>query len=179
MSRVGKQIIEIPPKTEVTVSAGSVRVKGPLGELERSFRPEDVHITVEGNEVKVDPKRNTKISRSLWGTYASHVKNMVEGVNTPFEKKLVVEGVGYRVEVRGEELVLSVGFSHPVALAIPTGVTVAVEKNEITISGFDKERVGQFAANVRAVRKPEPYKGKGIRYSDEIIRRKQGKRAVT
>lgn len=179
MSRIGKQTIQIPEKTEVNVSAGEVVVKGPLGELHRTFRPEDVTITVEGGAVSVAPKRETKISRSLWGTYASHIKNMVEGVNKPFEKKLILEGVGYRVEVKGNELVLSVGYSHPVALAIPEGVNVTVEKNEITIAGSNKEVVGQFAAVVRATRKPEPYKGKGLRYSDEIIRRKQGKRAVT
>ena len=169
----------IPPKTEVAISAGLVRVKGPLGELSRPFRPEDVSIAVVDGGVTVIPKRETKVARSLWGTYASHIDNMIKGVNQVFQKKLILEGVGYRMEVRGNDLVLSVGFSHPVTLPIPEGVSVSVEKSELTIAGFDKEAVGQFAANVRATKKPEPYKGKGIRYSDEVIRRKQGKRAVT
>jgi len=178
MSRIGKQQIEIPTKTEVKVSDNEVHVKGPLGELSRVFRPADVSVSVSENAVLVKPKRETKISRSLWGTYASHIKNMISGVNEPFVKKLIVEGVGYRVEVSGSNLVLSVGYSHPVSVKIPEGVSVAVEKNVITVSGPNKEVVGEFAANVRSKKKPEPYKGKGIRYDDEVVRRKQGKRAV-
>ncbi len=178
MSRIGKQSIKIPEKTEVTISEGKILVKGPHGELSRAFRVADVEINVKDKEVVVTPKRSTKISRSLWGTYASHIKNMISGVNEPFVKKLVVEGVGYRVEVSGGSIILSVGYSHQVTLQISESLTVSVEKNEITIVGRDKEEVGEFAAKVRAVRKPEPYKGKGIRYIDEIVRRKQGKRAV-
>ena len=178
MSRVGKQILTIPPQTEVTVLNNVIRVKGPLGELERSFRPVDVSVEVKDGAVSVLPKRETKVARSLWGTYASHVQNMLEGVHKPFEKKLIVEGVGYRVEVQGTNVALSVGYSHPVVLPVPEGITVTVEKNEITVSGRDKELVGEFAATIRSKKKPEPYKGKGIRYSDEIIRRKQGKRAT-
>ena len=169
----------IPPKTEVCVSGSEVRVKGPLGELARSFRPEDVSIEVKEGVVTVSPKRETKVSKSLWGTYAAHVKNMMKGVNETFSKRLVVEGIGYRVQVSGKDLVLSVGYSHPVSLPIPEGLTVAVEKNEITISGSDKETVGEFTATVRASRKPEPYKGKGIRYEGEVVREKQGKKAIT
>jgi large subunit ribosomal protein L6 len=179
MSRVGKQIIEIPEKTEVLVEDGTIRVRGPLGELDCAFRSSDVDVTVADRTVTVSPKRNSKPVRSLWGTYASHIKNMVRGVNEPFVKKLVVEGIGYRVEVSGDNLVLSVGYSHPVRIPIPKELTVSVEKNEITISGSDKELVGAFAASTRARKKPEPYKGKGIRYKDETVRRKQGKRAVT
>lgn len=178
MSRIGKQPITIPEKTEVSVSDMEVRVKGPLGELTKAFRPVDVSIKVGDGSVLVEPKRTTKVSRSLWGTYASHIKNMIAGVNKPFEKVLVLEGIGYRVEVSGTNLVLSVGFSHPVTLPIPEGLSVSVEKNVITVSGPNKETVGQFAASVRLVKKPEPYKGKGIRYSDEVPRRKQGKRAT-
>lgn len=178
MSRVGKQILDIPEKTEVSVSGNSVVVKGPLGEITRTFRPADVSIEVVDGKVTFTPKRGTKISRSLWGTYASLVKSMIEGVNKPFEKKLVLEGVGYRVELAGKELVLSVGFSHQVKIPVPEGITVTVEKNNIAVSGINKEQVGEFAANVRATRKPEPYKGKGLRYEDEVVRRKQGKRAV-
>jgi len=179
MSRIGKQQLTIPSGTEVNVSGGSVRVKGPQGELVRTYRPSDVAIEVKDGAVVCVPKRETKISHSLWGTYASHVKNMIEGVNKPFEKKLILEGVGYRVELAGKELVLTVGFSHQVRLLIPEGITMTVEKNEMTISGADKEAVGAFAAIIRSTKKPEPYKGKGIRYADEVIRRKQGKRAVT
>lgn len=178
MSRIGKQPIEIPEKTEVAVADDAVRVKGPLGELTRSLRPE-IKVEVKDGAVHVSPTRNSKISRALWGTYASLIKSMVRGVNEVFEKKLVVEGVGYRASQSGSNVELNVGFSHPVVLAVPEGISVAVEKNEITITGSDKERVGQFAAEIRAVRKPEPYKGKGIRYHDEVVRRKQGKRAVT
>ncbi len=178
MSRIGKQSIVIPEKTEVKVSESEIFVKGPQGELSRMFRGADVEINVKDKEVFVTPKRSTKISRSLWGTYASHIRNMISGVNEPFIKKLVVEGVGYRVEVSGVNIVLSVGYSHQVMIPISESLTVSVEKNEITITGSDKEEVGEFAAKVRAVRKPEPYKGKGIRYIDEVVRRKQGKRAV-
>jgi len=178
MSRIGKQPIHIPPKTEVSISDGEVLVSGPLGELRRAFRKADVTIELAEKEVVVHPKRNTKISRSLWGTYASHIRNMIKGVNEPFEKRLIVDGIGYRVEVSGNNLVLLVGYSHPVTVAIPEGLSVSVEKNVIKVSGRDKEMVGEFAATVRSKKKPEPYKGKGIRYYDEIIRRKQGKRAV-
>ena len=177
MSRIGKQPIAIPEKTEVAVSDSTVRVKGPLGELSKTFNPE-VAVAVADGVVTVTPQNDTGFAQALWGTVASQIKSMVSGVNEAFSKKLVIEGVGYRAAVNGDKLELSIGYSHPVVLAIPAGITVVVEKNEMTISGFDKELVGQFAANVRAKRKPEPYKGKGIRYRDEIIRRKQGKRAV-
>ena len=177
MSRIGKQPVTIPEKTEVTVTADTVSVKGPLGQLERQLRRE-VKVEVKDGEVVVTPTRNSKLSRALWGTYTSHISNMVEGVNTPFEKKLIVEGVGYKVDVQGNKVVLNVGYSHPVELIAPEGVTAEAEKNNLTIKGINKELVGEFAANIRDVRKPEPYKGKGIRYFDEVIRRKQGKKAV-
>lgn len=177
MSRIGKQKIEIPTKTEVIVGDGIVTVKGPGGELTRSFRP-DVEIKVEGNIVVVNTTRDTILSRALWGTYASHIINMIQGVNEPYVKKLVIEGVGYKGEVSGSDVVLNVGFSHQVKLSIPDNITATIEKNVITISGIDKETVGQFAAEIRSKKKPEPYKGKGIRYEDEVVRRKQGKRAV-
>ncbi len=177
MSRLGKQPITIPEKTEVTVTADTLSVKGPLGALERPLRSE-VKIEVKDGEVVITPTRKSKFARSLWGTYAAHVSNMVKGVNTPFEKKLIVEGVGYRAEAQGNKIVLNVGYSHPVELVAPEGVEVSVEKNVIGVKGINKDHVGEFAANIRAVRKPEPYKGKGIRYEDEVIRRKQGKKAV-
>jgi len=177
MSRIGKQPITIPEKTTVKVEGGAVVVKGPQGELQRSFLPL-VSISVFDSQVILKPTSPTQLAKALWGTYASHVVNMIQGVNTPFEKKLIIEGIGYRAELQGEKLVLSVGFSHPVTVLIPTGIEVKVEKSVINIKGSDKEKVGEFAAVVRAVKKPEPYKGKGIRYENEIVRRKQGKKSV-
>jgi large subunit ribosomal protein L6 len=138
-----------------------------------------VEIKIEGQNVTVNPKNNTRLARALWGTYAAHVRNMLSGVNTPFVKKLQVEGIGYRAELAGKQIKLSVGFSHPVLVNVPEGVAVAIEKNMITVSGADKEIVGEFAATVRAVKKPEPYKGKGIRYEGEVVRMKQGKKAAS
>ncbi len=177
MSRIGKQPIAIPSGTEVHVSEGVLTVKGKGGELKKELHA-DVAVEVNRSEVVVTPTNETRQAQALWGTFASHVRNMVAGVNEPYEKKLSVEGVGYRVALEGKKLVLNVGFSHQVEVAVPEGVEVVVEKNEISIKGANKEAVGQFAANVRAVKKPEPYKGKGIRYSDEIVRRKEGKRAT-
>lgn len=177
MSRIGKNPIAIPAKTEVTVADGVVAVKGPLGELRRRLVSE-VAITVEGSEVQASPTSESGAARALWGTYASHLRNMIAGVNEPFVKKLIVEGVGFKSNVAGKTLTLDLGFSHDVPVEIPDGLTVTAEKNLITISGIDKEQVGQFAADVRALKKPEPYKGKGIRYEDETIRRKQGKKTA-
>lgn len=178
MSRIGSQTIEIPKGTEVTInSEGFLTVKGPKGELKRSFRPL-VDFSIEEDSLSLSPKKDTKFGRSIWGTYASHVKNMVQGVNEPYEKKLVVEGVGFRSKVEGDALTLSIGFSHPVVKKIPEGLTVTAEKNVITVTGIDKELVGAFTAQVREVKKPEPYKGKGIRYESETIRRKEGKKAA-
>jgi len=177
MSRLGKRPIEIPEKVEISQDGFTVKVKGPHGELSRVFR-DDVDIALEDKAVTLSPKRNAQSAQALWGTYSSHIKNMIQGVSEPFVKKLVVEGVGFKVELSGSTLVLSVGFSHKVEVAIPEGLKVEVEKNVITISGIDKELVGQFTAKVRAYKKPEPYKGKGIRYEDEVVRRKQGKKTA-
>ncbi len=178
MSRIGKQQIEIPEKTEVALgNDGLVSVKGPKGSLSRVFRDE-IEIKSDGKIVTLAPRKDDILSRALWGTYASHIKNMISGVNTPYEKKLILEGVGFKSEVAGKMLNLALGFSHPVPIAIPDGLTVTAEKNTITVTGIDKEQVGQFAAMVRALKKPEPYKGKGFRYSDEVIRRKQGKKSA-
>lgn len=177
MSKVGKNPITIPPKTDVSVADGMVTVKGPLGVLTKPVHSA-VSVAVEGGAVTVAPVNTSKLSRSLWGTYGSHLKNMIHGVNEKFVKKLELHGVGYKVDLQGKVLKLSVGFSHPVLMSVPEGVEVAVEKNLITVSGIDKEAVGQFAANVRAVKKPEPYKGKGLRYEGEYVRQKQGKKAT-
>ncbi len=176
MSRLGKLPVAIPAGVEVTVADGQLTVKGPKGTLVRAVRP-DVEITVEGSEVKLAPGK-TDLAPALWGTYAAHLRNMVTGVSTGFTKILDIEGVGYRAEVKGTDLSLSMGYSHPVVLAIPAGITATVEKSAITLASHDLELLGQFAANVRKVREPEPYKGKGIRYRGEFIIRKQGKKAV-
>ena len=178
MSRIAKQPIPIPAGTTVTLADGVFTVKGPKGTLTRAVKP-DVVILIDADNVVLKPKDDTSIfSRALWGTYASHVKNMFAGVTAGYSKKLILEGVGFKSEVKGKDLVLALGFSHGVNVAIPEGLTVTAEKNVITVSGIDKEMVGQFAAKVRAMKKPEPYKGKGFRYEGEVIRRKQGKKAA-
>lgn len=177
MSRIGKKVITLPEKTELTISDNSILVKGPLGELSRPLHSL-IEVKIDGNTVTLNPKKETLESRALWGTYGSHIANMVSGVNKPFEKKLILEGIGYKSEVRGDKMVFALGFSHPVEVNIPIGLKVTAEKNNITISGSDKEMVGQFAANIRALKKPEPYKGKGMRYEGEVIRRKQGKKSA-
>ncbi|MEK7176101.1 MAG: 50S ribosomal protein L6 [Patescibacteria group bacterium] len=177
MSRIGKKAITLPEKTELSVSGDFVSVKGPLGELKRPIHPV-IEVKVLGNTVTLHPKKETDESNALWGTYASHISNMVSGVNKPFEKKLVLEGIGYKSEVKGDKIQFALGFSHPVIVSIPSGLKVVAEKNNISVSGMDKELVGQFTAQLRALKKPEPYKGKGMRYSDEIIKRKQGKKSV-
>lgn len=154
-----------------------LKVKGPLGELSRPLHPM-IEIKVEGETANVNPKKHTLETRALWGTFASHLKNMVEGVNKPFEKKLILEGIGYKSEVKGDKIVFALGFSHPVEIEIPNTLKVSAEKNNISISGSNKEEVGAFAAKIRSLKKPEPYKGKGMRYSTETIRRKQGKKSA-
>jgi len=177
MSRLAKRPIAVPPATELTVSGDELRVKGPKGTLTRaSHRLIAIEVGKEG--VQVSTKSDSIEARAVLGTYASHIRNMFEGVTKGFAKRLLIEGVGYKWDVAGKNLNLSLGFSHPVKVAIPEGLTVAVDKGALNISGFDKELVGQFAADVRALKVPEPYKGKGIRYSDEVVRRKQGKKAA-
>ncbi|MCI0619976.1 50S ribosomal protein L6 [Candidatus Wolfebacteria bacterium] len=178
MSRIGKQELAIPSGTTVRVEENRVIVNGPKGELARTLRP-DVAVSVGGDVVTLTPTKKTKFANALWGTYASHIANMLSGVNAPYEKVLIIEGVGFKAVVHGSELVLSLGFSHPVKLTIPEGIAVAVEKERITITGIDKELVGHFTAKIRAQKKPEPFKGKGIRYENEVIRRKAGKKAVS
>jgi len=177
MSRIGKKPIELPANTEVSVANGVLTVKGPLGTLTKDVHPYVV-VEVADGKVTVAPKNDTRLAKALWGTFASHVGNMVSGVNKEYIKKLILDGVGYRMAVQGNDLVLNIGFSHQVTMAIPEGIAATVEKNELTIAGISKDVVGQFAANIRAKKKPEPYKGKGFHYSDEIIIRKQGKKAV-
>ncbi|MBI2631070.1 50S ribosomal protein L6 [Candidatus Nomurabacteria bacterium] len=187
MSRIGKQEILIPAGVKISqqASAGgnTLTVAGPKGNLSKIFR-DDITISVGDKGIKLDIKRNDKFSKSLWGTYASHIKNMIAGVAIPYQKKLILEGVGFKSEVKparaggGKELHFALGFSHPVIIPIPDTIIATAEKNNITITGVDKELVGSFTAMVRALKKPEPYKGKGMRYENEVIRRKQGKKTV-
>ena len=178
MSRVGKQTVLIGNGVEAKLAGAIFSVKGPKGSLTREF-PGDVTIAINGNEITFTPKSETdKKNRALWGTYASHVKNMIEGVTNGYSKKLILEGVGFKSEVAGNTLKLALGFSHPVNVTIPDGLALTAEKNNITVTGIDKELVGAFTAKVRALKKPEPYKGKGFHYDDEVVRRKQGKKAA-
>jgi large subunit ribosomal protein L6 len=177
MSRLAKKPIEIPAGVTATQDGRIITITGPKGTLTREFRKE-VSIKVEPTEINVTLGGNDVFARSLLGTYASHIKNMIAGVTTGYEKKLILEGVGFKSAVSANMLDLALGFSHPVNIEIPAGLTVTAEKNLITISGIDKEQVGQFSAYIRSLKKPEPYKGKGFRYDDEVIRRKQGKKSA-
>ncbi len=179
MSRIGKQIIEIPNGVDITVNGAVVKVKSSKGELTHVL-PANVHLQINGKEAQVvvdnpdDYRQNV-----LWGTNASLVKNMVEGVSTGFSKQLEINGVGFKVAQSGQKLTLNLGFSHPIEFVLPKGIEGSVEKNLITIKGIDKQLVGQVAAQIRSLKKPEPYKGKGIKYADEVIRRKAGKAAAS
>ncbi|MEH7108891.1 MULTISPECIES: 50S ribosomal protein L6 [Bacillaceae] len=175
MSRVGKKPIEIPTGVTITLNNNTVTVKGPKGELTRSFNP-DINIAIEENVVTITRPSDAKEHRALHGTTRAILSNMVEGVSKGFEKRLELIGVGYRAQKQGSKLVLNVGYSHPVEITPEAGLEIEVPANtKITIKGTDKERVGALAANIRQVRPPEPYKGKGIRYEGEFVRRKEGK----
>lgn len=177
MSRIGRKPIEIPQGVEVTVNGTTVTVKGPKGTLTRTFHPR-MRIEKEGNILRVVRLGDTKLDKSLHGLTRSLLFNMVEGVTKGFEKALEVNGLGYRVQKRGETLVLNVGFTHPVEITPPEGISFEVEGQVIRVKGIDKEKVGQVAADIRKIRKVEPYKGTGIKYVDEVVRRKQGKAAA-
>lgn len=176
MSRVGKNPIALPEGVQVTVTGREIAVKGKLGELNWSV-PHEVNFDHKDNTITFEPRITTKEARAKWGLSRALVANMVTGVSEGFEKKLELRGVGYRSAMQGNKLVLNVGYSHPVEMEVPAGLKCAVNANtEITITGYDKHAVGQFAANIRAVRKPEPYKGKGIRYMGEQVILKEGKK---
>lgn len=177
MSRIGKQEIQVPAGTTVDIAGNTVTVKGPQGELSRTVS-DTIAIKQHDGIITFEMVTDNAQSRSQWGTTASHVKNMVDGVNEKFKKELIVEGVGYRAEVKGSNLEMQLGYSHPIVMEIPSELEIESEKNRITVSGINKELVGLFASKIRLQKKPEPYKGKGIRYSDEIIRRKEGKKNV-
>ena len=175
MSRIGRMPIAIPAGVTVEIAENNkVTVKGPKGTLERVLAPE-MNIAIEGEEVVVTRPNDLKRMKSLHGLTRTLINNMVVGVSTGYEKKLEVNGVGYKASKQGNKLVLALGYSHPVEMEDPAGVESVVEGNTITVKGIDKEKVGQYAAEIRSKREPEPYKGKGIKYADEVIRRKVGK----
>ena len=178
MSKVGKLPVAIPAGVTVNVANGLISVKGPKGELKQSFHDE-IDIKVEGSEVLLTTKNNAKQTNAYHGLYRSLINNMIKGVTDGFTKTLVITGVGYRAEVKGKELVMNLGYSSDYIAIIPDGLTVvATPDGKLTVSGIDKQLVGEFCSQVRKLRKPEPYKGKGIRYETEVIRRKVGKTGV-
>jgi large subunit ribosomal protein L6 len=176
MSRIGKRAVAIPTGVTASVEGQTVKVKGPKGALEVVL-PNDVAVKMDKGGVKVDPRNETKRARSMWGTSRTLVANVVAGVTKGFEKKLEITGVGYRAAVQGKNLQLALGYSHDVVFPIPAGITIATPKpTEVVISGIDRQKVGQVAAEIRGFRKPEPYKGKGVKYAGEYIFRKEGKK---
>jgi len=175
MSRIGNRILTVPENVTVSVNGTTVTVKGPKGELSTEVNSH-INVAVEGNELKIT--RTSDEYKNFHGTANANIKNMIEGVTNGFEKNLESVGVGYRFQLRGNKLAITAGFSHPVELDIPNGITVESPSNtEIIVKGINKEQVGEFSANIRKIRPPEPYKGKGIKYKDEHIIRKEGKKA--
>jgi len=178
MSRIGKKPINLPAGVTATVKDGVIVIKGPKGELKQAIHP-IVTAKVEGDQIVLDiaNKENQK-ENALWGLFGALIKNMIEGVVNGYKKQLELNGVGYKVSMKGKNLLLALGFSHEVNFEIPAGIEATVEKNIITISGIDKQLVGEIAAKLRELKKPEPYKGKGLKYVEEVIRRKAGKTAA-
>jgi len=174
MSRIGKLPVQIPSGVTITVEADKIKVSGPKGNLEESTL-DQVKVEVEGDALTVSRLNDEKIARAQHGLMRSLIQNMVTGVTKGFEKKLEVSGVGFKVNLQGNKLVMSLGFSHPVEYEAPQGVELTVDKMSITVSGISKQQVGQAAAEIREFKKPEPYKGKGIKYADEYVLRKAGK----
>ncbi len=176
MSRIGKKAITVPSGVTVDIKDGSVTVKGPKGELSAAI-VEDVLVKMQDDGIKIDPRDQSKRSRSMWDMTRTVISNLVDGVSEGFKKNLEINGVGYRANLQGKDLQLALGYSHEVIYKVPEGITVEVPKpTEIVVSGIDKQRVGQVAAEIRAYRPPEPYKGKGVKYADEYIFRKEGKK---
>jgi len=177
MSRIGKQPVTVPSGVEVSVDGTRVAVKGPKGQLEQAFHP-DMRITLEDGTIRVERPSDERDHRSLHGLTRSLIANMVEGVTNGYEKRLEIVGVGYRAQMKGQDLELALGFSHPVPVEAPQGIEFEVPApTRIVVRGIDKQQVGEVAANIRKIRKPEPYKGKGIRYEGEYVRKKAGKAA--
>ena len=176
MSRIGKKPVPVPQGVNASVDGQTVKMKGPKGELTFALH-EDVQATLDNGQIAVSPRYETKRARAMWGMSRSMVQNIATGVTEGFQKKLDIEGVGYRAAVQGKNLVLSLGYSHDVIYPVPEGITVACPRpTEVLISGIDRQKVGQVAAEIREWRPPEPYKGKGVRYSGEFIFRKEGKK---
>lgn len=181
MSRIGNRVLTIPEGVEVTVEGNKVTTKGPKGTLEFNYKNENVDVKVEGATVVVTRKNDLKTSKQLHGTTNSVINNMLVGVSEGFKRELEINGVGYRFQLQGNKVVITAGYSHTVDLVIPNGIKVEMpdkSTTELIISGYDKQAVSEFAANIRKVRGPEPYKGKGIKYKEEHIRRKEGKKAA-
>ncbi len=181
MSRIGNRILAIPAGVEVKVEGNKVTTKGPKGSLEFTYKDEFVNVEVEGAEVKVTRANDTKVAKQLHGTTNSVINNMMAGVSEGFKRELEINGVGYRFQVQGNKVIISAGYSHPVELVAPEGIKLEMpdkSQTELIVSGYDKQLVSEFAANIRKVRKPEPYKGKGIKFKEEHIRRKEGKKAA-
>jgi large subunit ribosomal protein L6 len=177
MSRIGKKPIPIPEGSELSLEKNVLTAKGPKGTLSLTLRRE-VKVAIEDGQANVSKVGSTKLAQALWGTTAKLIKNLLEGVTTGFQKQLELNGVGYRMAVSGRKLNMALGFSHPVEVAIPEGLEVKIEGNVLSVTGIDKQAVGQFAAVVRKLKPVEPYKGKGFRYVGEIVRRKEGKKAA-
>lgn len=176
MSRIGKRPIPVPSGVTANVEGQTVKVKGPKGALQVVLH-DDVAVKVEGSQIKVDPRADTKRARAQWGTSRTLVANLISGVTKGFEQRLEIAGVGYRAGVQGKNLQIALGYSHDIVYPIPEGITIATPRPvEIVISGSDRQKVGQVAAEIREYRPPEPYKGKGIKYTDERVFRKEGKK---
>jgi len=177
MSRLGKLPIILPAGVTVTLSGQTLTVKGPKGELKQDFNT-DIVVTIEETQIVVSKNENgSKKAGAMWGLYRTLFANMVEGVSTGFVRKLEINGVGYRANVSGSKLNMALGFSHPIEFELPAGISASVEGNIITLNGYDKKLIGETAARIRKIRKPEPYKGKGVKYVEEVLRRKAGKSA--
>jgi len=176
MSRIGRKSVSVPSGVTANVEGQTVKVKGPKGALQVVL-PDDVAVTMEKSGIKVDPRNETKRARSMWGTSRTLVSNLMTGVTKGFERKLEITGVGYRAAVQGKNLQIALGYSHDVVYPVPEGITIATPKpTEVMVTGIDKQKVGQVAAEIRAFRPPEPYKGKGVKYEGEYIFRKEGKK---
>jgi large subunit ribosomal protein L6 len=176
MSRVGKKAVVIPAGVTANVDGQTVKVKGPKGAVQLTLHG-DVGVKLESGEIKVDPRNETKLARALWGTSRALISNLMTGVTKGFERRLEITGVGYRASVQGKNLQIQLGYSHDIVHPIPDGITIVTPKpTEIVVTGIDRQKVGQVAANIRDYRPPEPYKGKGIKYAGEFIFRKQGKK---
>ncbi len=177
MSRVGKKIINIPEGVEISIDKDKITAKGPKGELSVAI-PEEIKVEMKDKEITVSEKKKNKVSRALWGTIRALIFNIIKGVSEGYTKELQIKGVGYRAEMQGENIVLRVGFSHPVEVKKEEGVELAINKDIITVSGIEKELVNRVAADIRKVRPPDAYKGKGIRYKDEVVVLKEGKKGA-